>query len=78
MAYDEGLARRVRDALGENAARQDVVITTAAIPGRPAPLLITADAVAGMLRSRLSLDVDDVTRGHVDVEVSDRPVCRAV
>ena len=39
---------QVRDALGENAAKQDVIVTTAAIPGRPAPLLITADAVRGM------------------------------
>jgi NAD(P) transhydrogenase subunit alpha len=39
---------QVRDALAENAARQDVIITTAAIPGRPAPLLITADAVRNM------------------------------
>ncbi len=39
---------QVRDALGENAAKQDVIVTTAAIPGRPAPLLITAEAVRGM------------------------------
>jgi H+-translocating NAD(P) transhydrogenase subunit alpha len=39
---------QVREALGENAAKQDVIITTAAIPGRPAPLLITADAVRAM------------------------------
>ena len=38
---------KVREALAENAARQDVIITTALIPGRPAPLLITADAVRG-------------------------------
>src|SRR3954466_2463967 len=39
---------QVRDALAENAAKQDIIVTTAAIPGRPAPLLITADAVRGM------------------------------
>ena len=39
---------QVRDALAENAAKQDVIVTTAAIPGRPAPLLITAEAVRGM------------------------------
>src|SRR5690606_30452295 len=37
---------KVREALAETAAKQDVIITTAQIPGRPAPLLITAQAVA--------------------------------
>ena len=37
---------QVREALAENAARQDVIITTAQIPGRAAPILITAQAVA--------------------------------
>ncbi len=32
---------QVREALAENAKRQDVIITTAQIPGRPAPTLIT-------------------------------------
>jgi NAD(P) transhydrogenase subunit alpha len=39
---------RLRGELAEAAKRQDIIITTAAIPGRPAPLLITADAVRGM------------------------------
>ena len=39
---------QVREALAENAAKQDVIITTAQIPGRPAPILITAQAVANM------------------------------
>ena len=33
---------QVREALAENAAKQDVIITTAQIPGRPAPILLTA------------------------------------
>ncbi len=32
---------QVREALAENAAKQDVIITTAQIPGRKAPILIT-------------------------------------
>src|SRR2546428_6106058 len=39
---------QVREALAENAQRQNVIITTALVPGRDAPLLITADAVRGM------------------------------
>ena len=35
----------MREALAENAARQDVIITTAQIPGRKAPILITEQGV---------------------------------
>ena len=36
-----------RDALAAQVARSDVVITTALVPGRPAPRLVTAEAVGG-------------------------------
>ena len=39
---------KVREAIAENAARQDVIITTAQIPGRRAPILITAEAMRNM------------------------------
>src|SRR5690242_13125516 len=39
---------KVREALAEAAAKQDVIITTAQIPGRDAPLLITEEAVRSM------------------------------
>jgi len=35
---------QVREALAENAVKQDVIVTTAAIPGRDAPLLIAAES----------------------------------
>ncbi|MCS5561733.1 MAG: NAD(P) transhydrogenase subunit alpha, partial [Marinobacter nauticus] len=37
-----------RELMAEVVAESDVVITTAAIPGRPSPLLVTADAVGRM------------------------------
>ncbi len=55
---------QVREALGENAARQDVIVTTAAIPGRPAPLLITADAVRGMQPGSVIVDLAAETGGN--------------
>ncbi len=58
---------QVRDALGENAARQDVIITTAAIPGRPAPLLITADAVRGMQPGSVIVDLAAETGGNCEL-----------
>ena len=58
---------QVRDALTENAARQDLIVTTAAIPGRPAPLLITADAVRGMQPGSVIVDLAAETGGNCEL-----------
>jgi proton-translocating NAD(P)+ transhydrogenase subunit alpha len=57
---------QVREALTENAARQDVIITTAQIPGRPAPLLITAEAVRGMRPGSVIVDLAADSGGNVE------------
>ncbi len=41
----------------EQAAKCDVVITTAQVPGRPAPLLLTEEAVAGMKPGSVVVDM---------------------
>jgi len=58
---------QVRDALGENAVKQDVIVTTAAIPGRPAPLLITAEAVRGMQPGSVIVDLAAETGGNCEL-----------
>jgi NAD(P) transhydrogenase subunit alpha len=58
---------QVREALGENAAKQDIIVTTAAIPGRPAPLLITAEAVRGMEPGAVIVDLAAETGGNVEL-----------
>jgi NAD(P) transhydrogenase subunit alpha len=58
---------QVREALGENAAKQDVIVTTAAIPGRPAPLLISADAVRGMQPGSVIIDVAAESGGNCEL-----------
>jgi NAD(P) transhydrogenase subunit alpha len=58
---------QVRDALTANAAKQDIIVTTAAIPGRPAPLLITADAVRGMAPGSVIVDLAAETGGNCEL-----------
>jgi H+-translocating NAD(P) transhydrogenase subunit alpha len=58
---------QVREALTENAAKQDIIITTAAIPGRPAPLLITAEAVRGMAPGSVIVDLAAETGGNCEL-----------
>jgi H+-translocating NAD(P) transhydrogenase subunit alpha len=43
--------------VGEHIAKQDVVITTALIPGRPAPVLVTAEMVAAMKPGSVIIDL---------------------
>jgi len=58
---------QVRDALTANAAKQDIIVTTAAIPGRPAPLLITAEAVRGMAPGSVIVDLAAETGGNCEL-----------
>lgn len=58
--------QQVREALTENAAKQDVVITTAQIPGRPAPLLLTEEAVRGMQPGSVIVDLAADSGGNAE------------
>jgi H+-translocating NAD(P) transhydrogenase subunit alpha len=48
---------RQRAALAEEVARSDVVITTAAVPGRKAPVLLTTSMVEGMAPGAVVVDM---------------------
>ncbi len=48
---------RARQLYAEQAADVDIIITTAAIPGRPSPKLITADMVASMRNGSVIVDL---------------------
>jgi H+-translocating NAD(P) transhydrogenase subunit alpha len=65
---------KVRKALAENAPRQDVIITTAQIPGRPAPLLITADAVRRMSPGSVIVDLAGDSGGNCELTEAGRTV----
>ncbi|MGI9556314.1 MAG: Re/Si-specific NAD(P)(+) transhydrogenase subunit alpha [Solirubrobacterales bacterium] len=57
----------VRDALGDAAARQDVILTTALIPGRRAPTLITTAAVDGMAPGSVIVDLAGESGGNCEL-----------
>jgi NAD(P) transhydrogenase subunit alpha len=58
---------RVREALAENASKQDVIITTAQIPGRPAPILLTRQAVANMAPGSVIVDLAGDSGGNCEL-----------
>jgi len=61
-AYD----RRAAEIYSEQAADVDIIITTALIPGRPAPKLITAADVASMKSGSVIVDMAAQQGGNVD------------
>jgi NAD(P) transhydrogenase subunit alpha len=56
-----------RDALQDRIPQFDAVITTAAIPGRPAPKLVTAAAVRGMRAGSVIVDLAAETGGNCEL-----------
>ncbi len=63
-----------RALMAELAAESDVVITTAAIPGRQSPLLLTADAVAGMKPGSVIVDLAAERGGNCELSQPDETV----
>ncbi len=58
----------------EEARNADIVITTALIPGRPAPLLISAETVAGMANGSVIVDMAAANGGNCELTQADQRV----
>jgi H+-translocating NAD(P) transhydrogenase subunit alpha len=54
---DEDFYQKQRELMARVVAESDVVITTAAIPGKPSPLLVTRAAVEGMAPGSVIVDL---------------------
>ncbi len=70
----EERAARQRELLAPHLAASDVVITTAAVPGRRAPLLVTRDMVEGMRPGSVVVDLASETGGNVEGSVAGEQV----
>jgi len=62
----EERAAKQRELLTPYLAAADVVITTAAVPGRPAPRLVTGEMVAAMKSGSVIVDLAAETGGNVE------------
>jgi len=70
-AMDEAFYTKQRALMAEVVAQSDVVVTTAAIPGRPSPLLITGDAVKGMPPGSIIVDLAAERGGNCELSQPD-------
>ena len=66
----EDRAARQRQLLAPHIADADVLITTAAIPGRPAPLLVTSEMVRAMRPGSVVVDLAAESGGNVEGSVA--------
>ncbi|HEX8098312.1 MAG TPA: Re/Si-specific NAD(P)(+) transhydrogenase subunit alpha [Pyrinomonadaceae bacterium] len=65
VELSEEAMKRGRDLIAERAKTADVIITTAQVPGRRAPLLVTEEAVSGMKPGSVVVDLAGSTGGNV-------------
>ncbi len=73
-AQDESFYRRQRETMTRVVANSDVVITTALVPGRTAPVLVTAEMVAGMAPGSVVVDLAAERGGNCELTKGDEVV----
>ena len=73
-ALGEDFYEKQRALMADIAAENDIVITTAAIPGKQSPLLMTEDAVKRMRPGSVIVDLAAERGGNCEKSVADRRV----
>ena len=65
---------RQKAIIAESVAKSDIIITTAAIPGKKAPVLITEEMIAGMKNGSVIIDLAASTGGNTAYTKNDETV----
>ena len=68
--------RREKELIHQRALQSDVIITTALIPGKPAPMLIEAETVAAMQPGSVIVDLAGEQGGNCELSVPGETVVR--
>ena len=66
--------QRQKDKIAEHVAKSDIIITTAQIPGKKAPVLITTSMVEAMKHGSVIIDIAAATGGNTELTVSGKTV----
>ena len=73
-AQDESFLQRQREMMTRVVANSDVVITTALIPGKTAPVLVTKDMIAGMDPGAVVVDLAAERGGNCEATQADEVI----
>ena len=74
VEQSEEFQTKQRDKIHEHAKKSDIIITTAQIPGRKAPILITRAMIEDMRPGSLIVDLASVTGGNTDLTENDKTI----
>jgi NAD(P) transhydrogenase subunit alpha len=75
-AQDERFYNRQRELLGQVVVENDVVITTAVIPGKKSPILVTKEMVAGMRPGSVIVDLAAERGGNCELTSAEEKVVK--
>jgi len=70
-AMDDEFIRKQQEMMAKAVADADIVITTAAVPGRKSPILVTSEMVAGMRPGSVIVDLAAERGGNCELTVAD-------
>ena len=73
-AQDESFYQKQRELLGRVVAESDVVITTAVVPGKKSPVLVTKEMVAAMAHGSVIVDLASERGGNCELTRSGETV----
>jgi NAD(P) transhydrogenase subunit alpha len=68
--------RKQKDKIAESIAKADIVITTAQIPGKKAPVLVTGEMISRMKKGSLIIDLAAATGGNTEYTKNNEKVIR--
>lgn len=66
--------QRQKAKIAESVAKADIIVTTAQIPGKKAPILITSEMMAAMKNGSVIIDLAAATGGNTDLTKNDETV----
>ncbi len=74
VEQSEDFLQRQKNKIAESIAKADIVITTAQIPGKKAPVLITEEMIAAMRNGSVIIDLAAATGGNTPVTKNNETV----
>jgi NAD(P) transhydrogenase subunit alpha len=66
--------QRQKAKIAESVAKADIIITTAQIPGKPAPVLLTTEMISAMKNGSVIIDLAAATGGNTELTKNDETV----
>jgi len=74
VAQSEEFLQRQKEKIAESVAKADIIITTAQIPGKPSPILITTAMISAMKNGSVIIDLAAATGGNTELTKNEETV----